>query len=88
MPIRSAAKVDRADCAYWEAKIRLMIDANPNVELAGEIGKADKARFLGGAAAMLLPTDGPDPFGLVVIEAHGMHHAGGGLSLRIGSGGH
>ncbi len=69
MPLKIAAKVDRADQAYWEAKIRPMVEDNPNVEFIGEIGESDKARFLGGAAALLFPIDWPEPFGLVMIEA-------------------
>ena len=69
MPLKIAAKVDRADQAYWEAKIRPMVEGNPNVEFIGEIGEGDKACFLGGAAALLFPIDWPEPFGLVMIEA-------------------
>ena len=69
MPLKIAAKVDRADQAYWETKIRPLVDDNPNVEFVGEIGERDKADFLGGAAALLFPIDWPEPFGLVMIEA-------------------
>jgi glycosyltransferase involved in cell wall biosynthesis len=69
MPLKIAAKVDRADQAYWEEKIRPMVKAHPDVEFLGEIGEGDKARFLGGAAALLFPIDWPEPFGLVMIEA-------------------
>ncbi len=69
MPLKIAAKVDQADQAYWEAKIRPMVEDHPDVEFIGEIGEADKARFLGRAAALLFPIDWPEPFGLVMIEA-------------------
>jgi len=69
MPLKIAAKVDRADQAYWETKIRPMVADNPDVEFIGEIGERDKADFLGGAAALLFPIDWPEPFGLVMIEA-------------------
>ena len=69
MPLKIAAKVDRADQAYWENKIRPMVAAYPDVEFIGEIDENDKARFLGGAAALLFPIDWPEPFGLVMIEA-------------------
>ena len=39
------------------------------MEFIGEIDETDKARFLGGAAALLFPIDWPEPFGLVMIEA-------------------
>jgi glycosyltransferase involved in cell wall biosynthesis len=69
MPLKIAAKVDVADQAYWETKIRPMVADNPDVEFIGEIGERDKAGFLGGADALLFPIDWPEPFGLVVIEA-------------------
>ncbi len=69
MPLKIAAKVDRADQAYWETKIRPLVADNPYVEFIGEIGERDKAGFLGGAAALLFPIDWPEPFGLVMIEA-------------------
>jgi glycosyltransferase involved in cell wall biosynthesis len=69
VPLKIAAKVDRADQAYWETKIRPMVADNPNVQFIGEIGERDKAGFLGGAAALLFPIDWPEPFGLVMIEA-------------------
>jgi glycosyltransferase involved in cell wall biosynthesis len=69
MPLKIAAKVDRVDQAYWEAEIRPMIAAHPNVEFIGEIGEDDKAGFLAGAEALLFPVDWPEPFGLVMIEA-------------------
>ena len=69
MPLKIAAKVDRADQTYWETKIRPMVEDDPGVEFIGEIGESEKARFLGGAAALLFPIDWPEPFGLVMIEA-------------------
>jgi glycosyltransferase involved in cell wall biosynthesis len=69
MPLKIAAKVDQADQAYWEAKIRPMVEGSPDVEFVGEIDENEKARFLGGATALLFPIDWPEPFGLVMIEA-------------------
>jgi glycosyltransferase involved in cell wall biosynthesis len=69
MPLKIAAKVDRADQTYWEDKVRPMVEAKADVEFLGEIGESDKAGFLGGAAALLFPIDWPEPFGLVMIEA-------------------
>jgi glycosyltransferase involved in cell wall biosynthesis len=69
MPLKIAAKVDRVDQAYWEEKIRPMVEAHPDVEFIGEIGESEKAGFLGGAAALLFPINWPEPFGLVMIEA-------------------
>ena len=70
MPLKIAAKVDRADQAYWDTKIRPMVEVHhPDVEFIGEIDERDKENFLGGAAALLFPVDWPEPFGLVMIEA-------------------
>jgi glycosyltransferase involved in cell wall biosynthesis len=69
MRLKMAAKVDRADQAYWDDVIGPMVSAYPNVEFIGEINEAEKAEFLGGAAALLFPIDWPEPFGVVMIEA-------------------
>ena len=68
MPLRIAAKIDAVDREYFEREIRHLFD-HPLVEFVGEIAEADKAAFLGGAAALLFPIDWPEPFGLVMIEA-------------------
>jgi glycosyltransferase involved in cell wall biosynthesis len=66
--LRIAAKVDKADEAYFDTVIRPML-AGPGVEMIGEISEAQKAGFLSGAHALLMPIDWPEPFGLVMIEA-------------------
>ncbi|GGG44196.1 glycosyl transferase [Caldovatus sediminis] len=68
LPLRIAAKVDRADRDYFEQRIRPLL-AQPHVEMIGEIGDAEKPAFLAGAHALLFPIDWPEPFGLVMIEA-------------------
>src|SRR5213079_1186426 len=68
VPLKIAAKVDRADRDYYEEEIRPML-ASPNVEYIGEISDKDKSEFLSGAIALLVPIDWPEPFGLVMIEA-------------------
>jgi glycosyltransferase involved in cell wall biosynthesis len=68
IPLKMAAKVDRVDVEYHETVIRPLIDGRL-VEHIGEIGDAEKADFLSGAQALLLPIDWPEPFGLVMIEA-------------------
>jgi glycosyltransferase involved in cell wall biosynthesis len=67
-PIRIAAKVDPVDRVYFETHIRPLLSL-PGVEFIGEVGEADKMRFLAGAYALLFPIDWPEPFGLVMIEA-------------------
>jgi glycosyltransferase involved in cell wall biosynthesis len=66
--LKIAAKVDAADQEYFETEIRHLLD-DPLVDFIGEIGDGDKEAFLGEAAALLMPIDWPEPFGLVVIEA-------------------
>ncbi|KGU93886.1 glycosyl transferases group 1 family protein [Burkholderia pseudomallei MSHR4377] len=68
MPIKIAAKLDKADRAYYEEKIKPLFSL-PHVEYIGEISEAEKADFLGNAHALLFPIDWPEPFGLVMIEA-------------------
>src|SRR6202051_2976383 len=68
IPLKIAAKVDRADQEYYDEIIRPMMD-HPLVEYIGEIGDDEKANFLSGAMGLLLPLDWPEPFGLVMIEA-------------------
>jgi glycosyltransferase involved in cell wall biosynthesis len=69
MRLRIAAKIDKADQAYWDEQIAPLVRAHRNVEFLGEIDEAAKASFLGNAAALLFPIDWPEPFGLVMIEA-------------------
>jgi glycosyltransferase involved in cell wall biosynthesis len=68
IPLKIAAKVDRADEAYFREQIEPMLQA-PGVEFIGEINEREKAKFLGEARALLFPVDWPEPFGLVMIEA-------------------
>ncbi len=68
VPLRLAAKVDKADRAYFETTIEPMLTPG-EAELIGEINDAQKANFLSGARALLMPIDWPEPFGLVMIEA-------------------
>lgn len=68
IPLRIAAKVDKADQEYFDEVIRPMLDGG-GVEMVGEIGEGQKAEFLGGALGLLMPVDWPEPFGLVMIEA-------------------
>lgn len=70
LPLKIAAKVDKADTAYFEEVIRPLL-RDPLIEYIGEISDAEKSRFLGDARAMLFPIDWPEPFGLTMIEAMG-----------------
>src|ERR1700760_4142850 len=68
IPLKIAAKVDKPDLDYYNAKIKRLLK-EPGVEFIGEIGDRDKGEFLGRAIALLFPIDWPEPFGLVMIEA-------------------
>ena len=69
IPLKIAAKVDRADQEYYDEVIRPLIAGNPLVEYIGEISDREKSDFLSGAIGLLVPIDWPEPFGLVMIEA-------------------
>ena len=69
IPLKIAAKVDRADQDYYDELISPLIKANPLVEFIGEICDREKPDFLSGAIGLLVPIDWPEPFGLVMIEA-------------------
>ncbi|HRO00897.1 glycosyltransferase family 4 protein [Nitrobacter sp.] len=68
IPLKIAAKVDRADQEYYDEYIRPMMD-HPLVEYIGEISDHEKPDFLSGAIGLLAPIAWPEPFGLVMIEA-------------------
>lgn len=68
VPLRIAAKVDRADREYYETVVRPLLD-HPLVEFLGEVDDHRKGDLLAGALALLFPIDWPEPFGLVMIEA-------------------
>src|SRR5947209_19018621 len=68
VPLKIAAKIDRADQEYYDEVIRPLM-RHPLVEYIGEIGDHEKPDFLSGALGLLVPIDWPEPFGLVMIEA-------------------
>jgi glycosyltransferase involved in cell wall biosynthesis len=68
LPLKIAAKVDKVDQAYFECKVKPLIDGK-TVEYIGEIDEWQKADFLGNAAALLFPIRWPEPLGLVMVEA-------------------
>jgi glycosyltransferase involved in cell wall biosynthesis len=68
MPLKIAAKVDRADETYFREVIAPLLCAK-SVQFIGEIDEREKVRFIGDAQALLFPIDWPEPFGLVMIEA-------------------
>ena len=69
MKLKVAAQIDRED-EYFKQDIEpLLRDGREFVEFVGEIGEREKDEFLGNAYALLFPIDGPEAFGLVMIEA-------------------
>lgn len=68
IPLKIAAKVDRADELCFRTEIEPLLHA-PGVEFIGEINEQQKIKFLGDASALLFPIDWPEPFGLAMVEA-------------------
>src|SRR6266498_1133802 len=68
IPLKIAAKVDRADRRYFKRVVEPLLN-DSHVEWVGEISDQQKNGFLGNAYALLSPIDWPEPFGLVMIEA-------------------
>jgi glycosyltransferase involved in cell wall biosynthesis len=68
LPLRVAAKVDRADLTYYREVIEPLL-AQPHVTFLGEVDQAGKEELLRRARALLFPVDWPEPFGLVMIES-------------------
>jgi glycosyltransferase involved in cell wall biosynthesis len=70
IPLRIAAKVDKADVEYFETVIRPHLHLGaPNVEYIGEISDKEKSDFLSGAIGVIMAIDWPEPFGLSMIES-------------------
>jgi glycosyltransferase involved in cell wall biosynthesis len=68
IPLKIAAKVDRADAEYFEARIKPLLNCEL-IEFIGEISDSEKNAFLGNALALLFAVCWPEPFGLVMMEA-------------------
>lgn len=67
IPLKIAAKVDKADQEYFETVIKPLL--HDGAEFIGEIGELEKNEFLGNALALLFMIDWPEPFGLAMIES-------------------
>jgi glycosyltransferase involved in cell wall biosynthesis len=57
-----------ADPAYFQSEIEPHID-DRSVTYIGEVDDAAKNRMLGGSAALLMPIEWDEPFGIVMAEA-------------------
>ena len=83
MPLRIAAKIPRAETAYFKQKLEPSIDGE-EVRLVGEVDEVRKQLFLAGAAALLFPINWPEPFGL--DRSDGVRDARHRLPLGLGAG--
>lgn len=61
-------KLAAPDNEYYRQVVQPLVD-DTCVQYVGEVGGADKARFLAGGYALLYPVERGEPFGLVLIEA-------------------
>ncbi len=68
IPLKIAAKIDRADREYFEKQIKPLLK-HKLIEFIGEIHDQEKNDFLGQAMALLFPINWQEPFGIVMIEA-------------------
>jgi glycosyltransferase involved in cell wall biosynthesis len=68
MPLKVAAKIDKADREYYESAIKPLFN-DPLVEFIGEVNERQKAELLRDAYALLFPIDWCEPFGLTMVEA-------------------
>lgn len=68
IPLKIAAKVDKADRAYFSDEIKKLLN-NPLVDFIGEIDNEAKNLLIGSALAFLHPVDWPEPFGLSMLES-------------------
>jgi glycosyltransferase involved in cell wall biosynthesis len=69
MKLKVAAEINCEDQHFKQDIEPLLREARGLVEFVGEIGGREKDKFLGNARALLFPIDGPEAFGLVMIEA-------------------
>ncbi|WP_312797512.1 glycosyltransferase family 4 protein [Tianweitania sp.] len=66
-PIRLAGTIDVGNPRYFDNEVRPLL--SDEAVYVGPLGDREKGRLLAGADALLFPTDWPEPFGLVMIEA-------------------
>jgi glycosyltransferase involved in cell wall biosynthesis len=67
-PIKIGARVGPQGAAYHESQVVPLLQ-HPLVEWYGEVTDKEKASLLEGAAALLMPIEWDEPFGLSFIEA-------------------
>lgn len=69
MKLKVAAKINPEEQHFKQDVEPLLNEAGDWVEFIGPVGGREKDEFLGNAHALLFPIDGPESFGLVMIEA-------------------
>jgi hypothetical protein len=84
MPLVLAGKAQNAvEETYFAERIRPLVDGN-FVTYVGLVDHRRKNELLGGAAALLFPIQGEEAFGLAMIEAMAVWHAGRRLGAVFG----
>lgn len=68
LPIKLAARVDPLDQAFFDREVRPFLE-HPLVHWLGEVEDAAKVELLRDAAALLLPIQRDEPFGITFVEA-------------------
>ncbi len=68
IPLKIAARIGTAHTSYHESEVADLLN-HPLVEWLGEVDQTEKARLLAGAAALLMPVNWEEPFGLAFIES-------------------
>lgn len=69
MKLKVAAKINREEQHFKQTIEPVLDEARDWVEFIGQVGGREKDEFLGNAHALLFPIDGPEAFGLVMIES-------------------
>ncbi len=68
VPLKIAARmVEPVEYDYFRAQIEPCLDQD--VQYLGEVTQQQRNRLVGAALALLNPIQGPEPFGLVMVEA-------------------
>ena len=66
-PLRLAGNIDPGNPAHFRDHVEPSV--GDGIRFMGELDDAGKQELLGTSAALLMPIDWPEPFGLVMIEA-------------------
>lgn len=67
--LKIAGKTRASDQAFFDQKVKPIIENNQLIEFVGEIDNNQRNEFLGKAKALLFPIKWQEPFGLVMLES-------------------